>query len=529
MSPLRWMREHGTGRRHLRHVPLRRARTVEAGKRVPPAAQAGEKLTVAAVAGAVVTLAIGFGGVEGGGGWFALAVLVALASAAFVRFLTDFRSASLASLARVVGLAVLITLPVVALAAYEDLVAPARVAFLPLALVSLVLSLAWSRALAIEGTVFASLLLVIYLGLRSRLEGAGLEGVLVCVAGGLAAALASDGVTRRNSLVRIGLVIALVQGLLAATLPMLDGGGLGDRGVATVLLLAAEGLVIGLLASALLPAIESLFSVTTNISLLELGNTNEAPLLKKLLLEAPGTFHHSYVVGLLAEAAAEEVGCDALLARVGALYHDVGKLNKVEYFAENSPEARERHRELAPEMSTLIISAHPRDGMELGRFYGLPQAVLDFMPEHHGTCLIEYFHEKARRLRGDQAVSEGRFRYPGPKPQRIETAIVMIADAAEAIARQMPDPTQGNLEEMVHRVAMKRLMDGQFAECGLTLADLDGIERACVRVLAAIHHTRPTFPKGQPHPLDLSRTTRQAAGAAARRPDAGFPLRAPGK
>jgi putative nucleotidyltransferase with HDIG domain len=195
---------------------------------------------------------------------------------------------------------------------------------------------------------------------------------------------------------------------------------------------------------------------------------------------------------------------------VGALYHDVGKLNKPGYFAENSPEARGRHRELTPEMSLLIIAAHTRDGLELGRYYNLPEAILEFMPEHHGTSLIEYFYHAAQSLRGEENVNEEAFRYPGPKPQRIETAIVMIADAAEAISRQMAEPSLSRLKEMVHEVAFKRLMDRQFEECPMTLQDLALIESACVRVLQAIYHQRPTYPKGgKPNPADLSQPAEQ--------------------
>ncbi len=198
---------------------------------------------------------------------------------------------------------------------------------------------------------------------------------------------------------------------------------------------------------------------------------------------------------------------------MGALYHDIGKLNKPGYFAEDSPDARARHRALTPEMSLLIISAHTRDGIELGRYYGLPEAILDFMPEHHGTSLIEYFYHAAQKLRGAQRVAEEAFRYPGPKPQRIETAIVMMADAAEAISHQMPEPNQARLREMVHEVAFKRLMARQFDECALTLADLARIEQAFVRVLQAIYHQRPTYPKGRPNPADLSQPSEERRAA----------------
>jgi putative nucleotidyltransferase with HDIG domain len=337
-----------------------------------------------------------------------------------------------------------------------------------------------------------------------------LAGLAVALSGAVVAALSAEHVKRRSTLVKVGLVVGFAQMVVAGTFMLIWSSTIFTPGSFWMLLcLAVHALVSGMLVSGSLPGIELLFRVTTAISLLELGNTHEQPLLRKLLLEAPGTFHHSYIVGLLSEAAAEEVGADALLARVGALYHDVGKLNKADYFAENSPEARGKHKELTPEMSMLIISAHPRDGVELGRYYGLPESILDFMPEHHGTLVIEYFYHAARKLRGEDKVSEDSFRYPGPKPQRIETAIVMIADAVEAISRQMPDPSRARLAEMVHEVAFKRLMQRQFDECTMTLKDLALIERAFLRVLLAIYHQRPTFPKGKPNPLDLSQPSEE--------------------
>ncbi|MFT7671503.1 MAG: putative nucleotidyltransferase with HDIG domain, partial [Planctomycetota bacterium] len=386
-----------------------------------------------------------------------------------------------------------------------------NVGFLPLSLVALVTVLVWGRSVAIECTVYGSGLLGLYVFLHSTEGHAEVEGLAIAISGALVGAMAADFVRRRSALIRVGLVIGLSQMIVGGTfLLMRPEIADGPQAALALCALGLEGLVVGLLVSGLLPTIESIFGVTTDISLLELGNTHEQPLLRKLLLQAPGTFHHSYIVGLLSEAAAEAVGGNALLARVGALYHDIGKLNKPGYFAENSTEARVRHRELTPEMSLLIISAHTRDGVELGRYYGLPEAILDFMPEHHGTSLIEYFYHAAQKIRGEENVSEESFRYPGPKPQRIETAIVMIADAAEAISRQMPDPNLARLREMVHEVAFKRLMDRQFEECPMTLSDLALIEGAFVRVLQAIYHQRPTYPKGgKPNPADLSQPSEQ--------------------
>lgn len=501
---------------------MEKAKAVESRPRSTRLPQTGEKVTVAVIVTLLATLLIGAGAGLGVRGWIGLGALVGVGLGLFLRYLFDFRLEVLRSLVRASTLAGFMLLSLAALRAFHVFVGFEHLAFLPLSFVSLVMVLVWGRAVALECSAFAAGLLGLYLFMHSSGGGVEVEGLVVAISGGIVAALTAEYVRRRSTLIRVGLVIGLAQMTVAATfLLMRPEISDGTNALLGLLLIGLEGLVIGLLVSGLLPTIESVFSVTTEISLLELGNTHEQPLLRKLLLEAPGTFHHSYIVGLLSEAAAEAVGANALLARVGALYHDVGKLNKPAYFAENSTEARARHRELNPEMSLLIISAHTRDGVELGRYYGLPEAILDFMPEHHGTSLIEYFYHAAQKLRGEDQVSEESFRYPGPKPQRVETAIVMIADAAEAISRQMPDPNQARLREMVHEVAFKRLMDRQFEECPITLSDLALIEDAFVRVLQAIYHTRPTYPKGgKPNPADLSQPSEERRAVLAEREQA---------
>lgn len=516
MSRLR-ARLLGSGGGGLRRFKPERARATSARPREGALPQAGEKVTLAALCVLVATLLIGAGADLDARSWLGLGALIGVALALFLRYLVDFRIQVLQSLGRTATLAGFMLLGLVALRGFHATVGLDQLALLPLSFVTLVMVLVFGRAAAIEATAFAATLLGAYVFLHSESAGSEVEGLITCVAGGVVAALAAEYVRRRSTLVRVGVVIGVAQAVVAGALALMrpELPPLGPE-LARLGLLGLQGLVVGLLVSGLLPTIETAFSVTTDISLLELGNTHEQPLLRKLLLEAPGTFHHSYIVGLLSEAAAEAVGGNALLARVGALYHDIGKLNKPGYFAENSPEARARHRELTPEMSLLIISAHPRDGVELGRYHNLPQAILDFMPEHHGTSLIEYFYQAAKKLRGDESVREEDFRYPGPKPQSIETAIVMLADAAEAISRQMPDPNLSRLREMVHEVALKRLMDRQFDECPLTLHDLARIEDAFLRVLRAIYHTRPTYPKdGRPNPADLSQPSEQRAAVLA--------------
>ncbi len=492
-------------RKSLRRISPERAKT---GRRRAvqrqPLSQVAEKIGVATVGGAAALLGIGLGADLSSRGWVGLGALLVTALVCFARYLLDFRRPALGTLGRVIGIAACLLAPVLASQGIFALFDPRGMAFLPVSFLSLVMAMAWSRALAIDCTVFGGGLLVLFLSLRPERDGA-FEGLAIALAGALTACLAAEGLKRRAAVVRVGLLVGLVQVLVHGALVLLatEPGAQGSFARSTFFL-GIQGVAVGFAVSGSLPAIERLLGVTTNVSLLELGNTHEQPLLRKLLLEAPGTFHHSYIVGLLSEAAAEAVGGNALLARVGALYHDIGKLNKPGYFAENSPEARGRHRGLTPEMSTLVISSHTRDGVELGAYHGLPRSVLAFMPEHHGTSCIEYFFHAAQKLRGEENVNEEHFRYPGPRPQTIETAIVMIADAIEAISRQMPDPSRTRLQSMVHEVVMKRLMDRQFDECGATLRELHLVEEACVRVLLGIYHTRPTFPKGRPHPLDLS-------------------------
>jgi putative nucleotidyltransferase with HDIG domain len=261
---------------------------------------------------------------------------------------------------------------------------------------------------------------------------------------------------------------------------------------------AACGVIVAMVALAVLPPIERTFSMTTAMTLLELCDANK-PLLRRLSQEAAGTFNHSLTVGIMAEAAGNAIGANGLLCRVGAYYHDVGKLSKPQYFIENQTAGGpNRHDKLSPAMSLLIIVGHVKDGIELAREYGLPRVVHQFIAQHHGTTLVEYFYHAAKKRaeQGEEGVtvSDTEFRYPGPKPQTREAAILMICDGCESSVRAIEEPTAGRIETCVHNMIMKRLMDGQFAECDLTLRDLSMIEESLVRTLAAIHHGRVAYP-----------------------------------
>jgi cyclic-di-AMP phosphodiesterase PgpH len=274
----------------------------------------------------------------------------------------------------------------------------------------------------------------------------------------------------------------------------------GKPGVADVVSMAGLGMLGGLLATPTLVMLaafvaEGLFGYTTDIKLLELANLNH-PALKELIVQAPGTYHHSIIVGSLVEAAAEAVGANPLLARVCAYYHDIGKGRNPLYFGENQ-KGENPHDKIAPAMSAVIIKRHVTDGMEMARRYKLPEQVADAVAQHHGTRLVGFFFHKAvkeHEQQGGPAVDEAVYRYTGPKPQFREGALVMIADAVEASSRAMVDPTPQKLQALVQKIINAVFVDGQLDECDLTLRDLNDVARAFYRTLEAIYHTRPEYP-----------------------------------
>jgi putative nucleotidyltransferase with HDIG domain len=234
--------------------------------------------------------------------------------------------------------------------------------------------------------------------------------------------------------------------------------------------------------------------VITAMKLIELSNPNQ-PLLRKLLVEAPGTYHHSIMVGNLAEAATEAVGGNSLLARVGAYYHDIGKTKRPYFFVDNQFGAENPPDRLSPALSALIIASHVKDGLELAHEHKLPEAISQFIREHHGTTVIRYFYRKAVEMDTGDGVDETDFRYDGPKPQTKETAIVMLADASEATTRTLKNPTPQTIEQVVRRLIKERLEDGQLDEANLTLKDLDVIAQTFTRVLTGVFHQRIEYPE----------------------------------
>jgi putative nucleotidyltransferase with HDIG domain len=212
-----------------------------------------------------------------------------------------------------------------------------------------------------------------------------------------------------------------------------------------------------------------------------------------MMIDAPGTYHHSMVVGSLAEAAAEATGANSLLARVGSYYHDIGKISKPEYYVENQRNARSRHDKLSPTMSCLILESHVREGVELAEQEKLPRVIRQLIKEHHGTSLMAFFYQKALEIDSDAPADE--FRYPGPKPSSKEAAIIMLADSVEAASRSLTSPTPSRIRGVVARIVENRATEGELDECGLTMAELTKIRESFIPILISIFHARPSYPE----------------------------------
>lgn len=254
------------------------------------------------------------------------------------------------------------------------------------------------------------------------------------------------------------------------------------------------GFISGILTLGLLPFLEWGFQLLTPFKLLELGN-HDQPLLKRLQFEAPGTFHHSLMMASLSEAAAEAIGADPLLTRVGCLYHDIGKMRRPLYFIENQAYfgSDNPHDRLTPRLSKRVITQHPKDSIEMGKKAGLPDQLLDFMTEHHGTLMCGYFYQKAVQEEGPENVDKAQFRYAGPKPRTRETAISMLADAAESAVRALKSPTMAQMEELIDKLFKQRIDDGQFDNCPITMKELRKVRETFVRVLMGIQHQRINY------------------------------------
>ncbi|MFH1552331.1 MAG: HDIG domain-containing metalloprotein [Candidatus Omnitrophota bacterium] len=354
--------------------------------------------------------------------------------------------------------------------------------FIPMASIGMIITLLIGFNVAFLSVVLMSILI-------SLLVGGKIEVTLVLMVGSVVGMFAVRDARRRTKILLAGLLVGLAKFLSIACIGLINGMELdfyvkeGSWGV-------ASGVFSSFIVMGLLPVFEHFFKVPTNISLLELSDLNH-PLLKKLAMNAPGTYHHSIMVGNLAEAACDAIGANSLMARVGSYYHDIGKMNKAEYFSENEMGSKSRHSNLAPSMSALIIAKHVKEGAEVAKKYKLNRALINFITQHHGDSLIFYFYQKAlEKVEPGMVLKEENFRYPGPKPQTKESAIVLLADSVEASSRTLNEPTPSSIKNLVKKIINNKFIDNQLDECDLTLKDMNKIVESFVRVLMGVFHTR---------------------------------------
>jgi len=399
---------------------------------------------------------------------------------------------------------------------------------MPLAFAPLMLSVLLGRFHGLYAAVFVSLWSAI---VHRGTDPVVLVMSLIC---GFVAVFVTLRVRRWTQLMRAGVVVGLTTWLLAVMFGMIGPisweavGGIHWRAVGWQSAVAiGSGVVTALLAMLTLPIFQAMFRITTDISWLELSDLNH-PLLKRLTIEAPGTYHHSLVVANLAEAAAEAIGANATMCRVCSYFHDIGKLVKPDYFTENMRRDRNPHDELAPTMSALIIIAHVKEGIDLALKHGLNQEVIDVIQQHHGTSLVLFFHRRALQQQEDARaggkilnireedlpeVREESFRYSGPRPQTREAAIISLADSIESASRSLERVTPQKIDQLISDIIQQRLVDGQLKECDLTMRELEEVAENFKHTLQSMMHTRVAYPSGR-----TERTERRETPVPASRP-----------
>ncbi len=300
--------------------------------------------------------------------------------------------------------------------------------------------------------------------------------------------------SKRMDLLKVGFFVSIAGVLIAISIFLLEKCLIDVSSyliLKNITFLLINGVLSSIIVLGTLPILESTFKIITPYGLSELGDANQ-PLLRRLQFDAPGTYHHSLMVANLCEAAAEAIGANPVLARVGSLYHDIGKLKRPLFFVENQSyfKIENPHNNFTPRISKMIITAHPKDGLELAKEYSLPQVIQNFITQHHGQGLASYFYNQALKEEGAENVKEEQFRYPGPKPNTKETAILMLADAVESAVRSMDNPTQEEMEAVIDKIIMDRITDGQLSDSPLTLLDIKTIAATFVRILRGMKHNR---------------------------------------
>ena len=384
----------------------------------------------------------------------------------------------------VLGMLFLVVVAVSRLVGYyllQQNLAPIGLVVLP---VAMIFSLATAVTVALIGSALITVAVSGDFGYAFAMSTAMLVGVL----------LIRD-VRRRSTIIQTGAAMGAVWFVIYLAYRFLGNQDTIIPSLVDASYGLANGLATGAVVAGFMPFIDMAFKTTTNISLLELSDQNH-PAMRDLLVRASGTYHHSLVVGNIAEAAARDIGADPLLARVASYFHDIGKMTKPEYFVENQPPGRSPHDGLSPSMSALVIISHVKDGTDLAREYTLPDVIVDVIRQHHGTTLVEFFFRRAQETGEDRDknMSERLFHYPGPLPESREAAIVMVADSVEAASRSLSDPSPAHIDNLVGTIIQRRLMEGQFDESGLAFKDLSVIRGTITKVLVSMFHSRPRYP-----------------------------------
>lgn len=387
-------------------------------------------------------------------------------------------------------LIVLLALLLIALIFIAKIVIPFLPGYLiPVAGVAMLVTILFNYQLAVAVVLLAGVIVGIVTGNH-------IEFPIVSLISGLFAVFMVSHLSQRSELTQAGLGISLTLAYLCLAASLMQGQSL----VMTVRN-AGWGMISGIFSAVLtiggLPFLESAFGVTTSLRLLELSSPNQF-LLRELMTNAPGTYNHSVVAANLAESAAEAIGADPLLARVGAYYHDIGKMKRPFFFIENQIDINE-HDKINPNLSCLIITAHVKEGVELAKEHRLPPEIIDIIREHHGTTLVTYFYHRAKEKVVKDRISEDDFRYSGVRPRSKEAALVMLADSVEAAARTMSKPSLNRLEQLIRKIVQGKLNDGQLDESDLTLADLEKIIKAFSQTIASVYHYRIEYPKTEPN------------------------------
>lgn len=357
----------------------------------------------------------------------------------------------------------------------------------PIAAAGMLIALLLDSRLALLMVAVLSLMLGIMTGNQLRF---GVVGFI----GGITGVYSVSKLSQRSDLVRAGIYTSGANAVAIFIVGLVNGSPLALLITSSLVLGLINGILSSILTIGSLPFLENTFRITSPVRLLEISNPNNV-LLKRLLTEAPGTYHHSIIVGNLAESAADALGGDSLLVRVGAYYHDIGKCKRPYFFIENQMAADNPHDKLTPSLSTLILTSHVKDGVEMAKEHKLPHGIIDIIEQHHGDSLVSYFYHKALENDRTETVTEEEFRYEGPRPKTRSAAIVMLADAVEAAVRSLQSPTQGRVEGLVRKIIKDKLNDGQLEECDLTFKDLNIIAGSFVRVLSGVFHGRIEYPE----------------------------------